>query len=87
MSGVNAADILRQLHETAQAVREGKLDPESAMAVAMIGAKQVDVMRTMIDYMSVSNDAKLIEASGDVFLGTENPKQITHEGAARRSKP
>lgn len=75
---INAADIMRQMYDTAEAVRTGKLDPESAHAVAQLGGKQIDVMRTVVDYMRVANDAKVTEIGGDVFVGAENPKALTH---------
>lgn len=75
---INAADIMRQLHETAAAVKDGKLDAESALAVASVADKQIGVMRTVLDYMRLSGDAKLTEVGGDVFVGSENPRQLTH---------
>lgn len=75
---INAADIMRQLHETATAVKDGKLDAESALAIASVADKQIGVMKTVLDYMRLSGDAKLAEVGGDVFIGTESPKQLTH---------
>lgn len=75
---INAADILRQLHDTARQVREGKLDPESAMAVSALAGRQVDVMKTVVDFMRVANDDKLANIAGDTFVGTESPR-LAHE--------
>lgn len=73
---INAADIMRQAYETAEAVKNQKLDPEGGLAVAAIIGKQVDVMRTVVDYMRVSGDAALVQKGGDVFIGTETPKSL-----------
>lgn len=74
---INAADIMRQAYDTAQNIKEGKLDAESGLAVAALVGKQVDVMRTVVDYMRLAGDPKLTETGGDVFIGAENPKQLT----------
>lgn len=75
---INAADILRQLHDTARQVREGKLDAESALAVSSLAGRQVDVMRTVVDFMRVANDDKLVNIAGGTFVGVESPR-LTHE--------
>ena len=75
---INAADILRQLHDAARQVREGKLDAESALAVSALAGRQVDVMKTVVDFMRVANDPKLADVGGDVFIGTESPR-LTHD--------
>ena len=78
---INAADIMRQLHETAAAVKDGKLDAESALAIASVADKQIGVMKTVLDYMRLSGNATLLDKGGDVFIGTEALKQLN--GPAR----
>ena len=81
---INAADIMRQAYETAQAVKEGKLDPEGGMAVAALVGKQVDVMRTVVDYMRLTGDPDLTQKAGDVFVGTETPRSLLTDSKPRR---
>ena len=80
---INAADILRQLHVSAEAVRTGKLDPDSAQAIASLATQQVNVLRTVVDYLKITKDQELTQISTDVFVGTEQPKGLTHDSAAR----
>lgn len=75
---INAADIMRQAYEAAEKVKDSKLSPEEGVAVAALVGKQVDVMRTVIDYLRLSGDTKLAEVTGGVFTGSENPRAITH---------
>lgn len=75
---INAADIMRQLHETATAVKNGKLDAESAQAIASIADKQIGVMRVVLDYMRLSDNANLTVNAGDVFVGSESVKLISN---------
>lgn len=77
---INAADIMRQLYETAAAVKDGKLDAESAQAIATVADKQIGVMKTVLDYMRLSGDANLTVNAGDVFVGTEAVKQLPNGG-------
>lgn len=76
---INAADILRQLHVSAEAVRIGKLDPDSAQAIASLANQQVNVLRTVVDYLKITKDQDLTNVSTDVFVGTETPKVLTDE--------
>ena len=71
---INAADIMRQAYEAAERIKDNKLDPESGLAVAALVGRQVDVMRTVVDYLRLTGDTKLTTASGDVFVGVESPR-------------
>ena len=75
---INAADIMRQLHETAEAIKNGKLDAESGLAVAAIADKQIGVMNTVLKYMHIAADPTLTTNAGDVFVGTESVKLISN---------
>lgn len=74
--GINAADIMKQLFDTAEAVRQQKIDPEEALAVSALAGRQVEVMRTVIDYAKQMDDKTLKESAADVFLGTPNPRLL-----------
>lgn len=80
---MNAADILTQLQTTARKVADGKLDPDSAMAVAAIGNVQVGVLRTVVDYLKVTQDQKLTNISSDVFVGVATPA-LTHDNGSTK---
>ena len=75
---INAADIMRQLPETAEAIKNGKLDAESGLAVAAIADKQIGVMNTVLKYMHIAADPTLTTNAGDVFVGTESVKLISN---------
>lgn len=75
---INAADIMKQLFDTAEAVRNNKLPPGHARAIADLANAQIGVMKTVIDYATLVKDKQLVESAGDVFLGVQNPTSITH---------
>src|SRR5690606_24448353 len=74
---INAADLMRLAYETAQKIKNGKLDPEGGMAIAALVGRSTEIMRTVNDYMRLNGDATIITKGGDVFIGTETPKALT----------
>lgn len=71
---LNLSDVMKQLYDTAQAVRDGKLDPEGAQAIAALGSRQIEIARVTLDYMKTLNDPQVMTNNGDVFVGAPTPQ-------------
>lgn len=71
---LNLSDVMKQLYDTAQAVRNGKLDPEGAQAIAALGSRQIEIARVALDYMKTLNDPQVMINNGDVFVGAPTPQ-------------
>ena len=70
---INLADVMKQMYDTAQEVRNGRLEASEAQAVANLGARQIEIARTALEYMRLLNNPVVTEKNGDVFIGTPTP--------------
>lgn len=71
---INLADVMKQMYDTAQEVRSGRLEASEAQAVANLGARQIEIARVALDYMKTLNDPQVLVKNGDVFVGTPTPQ-------------
>ena len=71
---INLADVMKQMYDTAQEVRSGKLEPNEGQAIAALGSRQIEIARVALDYMKLLNDPEVTTKSGDVFVGTPAPQ-------------
>ena len=71
---LNLADVLKQMHDTAEDVRNRKLDPSEAQAIAALGSRQIEVARVVLDYMRLLDDPAVTKGNGDSFVGAETPR-------------
>lgn len=71
---INLADVMKQMYDTAQEVRSGRLEASEAQAVANLGARQIEIARVALDYMKTLNDPQVLVKNGDVFVGTPTPR-------------
>ena len=71
---INLADVMKQMYDTAQEVRSGRLEASEAQAVANLGARQIEIARVALDYMKTLNDPQVMTNNGDVFVGAPTPQ-------------
>ena len=71
---INLADVMKQMYDTAQEVRNGRLEASDAQAIAALGSRQIEIARVALDYMKLLNDPQVTIKNGDVFVGTPTPQ-------------